>query len=102
MFGPIEEHDLFVRPRYLPDVWRPHVRMPHLSQDCGKTDSTLLNVGAGPKSNERKHNLISNIQRHIQKTKHNRIEHEHEFQFLKKVARIDVPIIISTIVYLLA
>ena len=73
MFGPIEEYDLFVRPRYLPDVRRPNVRMSHLSQNCGKTNPTLLNCLAHfsksyePSYNaEEAHNPIR-IQRHIQK-----------------------------------
>ena len=40
--GPSEEHDLPLRARDLPDVRRPHVRVPHLPQDRRAPHPPLL------------------------------------------------------------
>ena len=42
LFGSIEEYDIFMWPRYLPDVWRQNVRMPHLSENGRKENFTVL------------------------------------------------------------
>ena len=45
--GPAQEHDLPVRPWHLSDVWRPHARVPHLSQGHREEDPPLLASKAG-------------------------------------------------------
>ena len=40
--GPVEEHDLPLRARNLPDVRRQDVRVPHLSQDGGEAHPLVL------------------------------------------------------------
>ena len=42
--GPAEEHDIFVRPRHLPDVRRQDGRVPYLPQTCRETNPRLLNL----------------------------------------------------------
>lgn len=43
MFGPPQEHDIPVRPRYVPNVRRSHYRVSHLSQTSRETYTALLN-----------------------------------------------------------
>lgn len=40
--GPAEEHDLPVRARHVPDVRRPHRRVPHLPQAGREANPALL------------------------------------------------------------
>lgn len=42
--GPAEEHDLPMRARHVPDVRRPHRRVPHLPQAGREADPALLSA----------------------------------------------------------
>ncbi len=42
VYGPTEEHDLFVRSRYVSDVWGPDGRVSNLPESHRPTDPSLL------------------------------------------------------------
>lgn len=48
--GPAQEHDIPVRARHVPDVWRPHRRLPHLPQAGREAHPALLNRPHPPHS----------------------------------------------------
>lgn len=42
MSGQAQEHDIPMRARPMPNVWRPNDRMPNMPESGGKKDLTLL------------------------------------------------------------
>lgn len=44
VFRSVEEYDLSLRSRHLPDVRRQNVRMSDLQENCGETNLTVLDA----------------------------------------------------------